>query len=64
MSDVIFSIAIFHSLAALTLIFGSAFSALRRKSRRRLILQSVPASRAESAPPTAVVMRGTTPHAA
>jgi hypothetical protein len=64
MSDVIFSIAIFHSLAALTLIFGSAFSALRRKSRRRVILQSAPATRTEGAPSTAIVMPGTTPHAA
>jgi hypothetical protein len=63
MSDVILSIAIFHSLAALTLIFGSALSALRRKSRHAATLQTAPASRAGAATP-ALVLPGTTPHAA
>lgn len=34
MSDVILSIAIFHSLCALALILGSALSALRRRPPR------------------------------
>ena len=64
MSDVIFSIAIFHSLCALSLILGSAFSALRRRSRHEVILQSAPSPRADSQPSTKVVMPGATPHAA
>jgi ABC-type phosphate/phosphonate transport system permease subunit len=64
MSDVIFSIAIFHSLAALTLIFGSALSALHRKPRRRVIAQPAPASRAHGAPSPAVALPGSTPQAA
>jgi len=64
MSDVIFSIAIFHSLCALSLIFGSAFAALRRRSRHEVVLQSAPSPRADSLPSTKVVLPGATPYAA
>ena len=64
MSDVIFSIAIFHSLCALSLIFGSAFAAQRRRSRHEVVLQSAPSPRADSPPSTKVVLPGATPYAA
>jgi hypothetical protein len=45
MSDVILAITIFHSLSALTLIAGSALSALRRNRRSPVQRPSVPTAR-------------------
>jgi hypothetical protein len=64
MSDVILAISIFHSLCALTLIAGSALSALRRHPRSTVQLPSAAAARSAGAAPDPLGLADATAHAA
>jgi len=64
MSDVILAIAIFHSLSALTLIAGSALSALRRNPRSPVQLAPAAAVRSAGGATDPLVMADRTAHAA
>ena len=64
MSDVILAVAIFHSLSALTLIGGSAVSALRRRTRREILLQSAPVANPRPAAASTPALPHATAHAA
>jgi len=64
MSDVILAIAIFHSLSALTLIAGSALSALRRNPRAPAQLPSAAAARSAGHATDPLDMADVTAHAA
>jgi len=64
MSDVILAITIFHSLSALTLIAGSALSALRRNPRSPVQLPSAAATRSAGSATDPLGMADVTAHAA
>ena len=64
MSDVILAIAIFHSLSALTLIAGSALSALRRNPRSPAQLPVAAAARTAGVATDPLGMADVTAHAA
>jgi len=64
MSDVILAITIFHSLSALTLIAGSALSALRRNPRHPVQLPSATAARSAGVVTDPLRIADVTAHAA